>query len=30
MHVRVQSWFPFTVEVCLNGRGWRVKWTPRV
>ena len=22
MHVRVQSWFPFTVEVCLNGREW--------
>jgi hypothetical protein len=20
MHVRVQSWFPFTVEICLNGR----------
>jgi hypothetical protein len=22
MHVRVQSWFPFTVQVCLNGREW--------
>ena len=22
MHVRVQSWFPFTVTVCLNGRNW--------
>jgi hypothetical protein len=22
MHVRVQSWFPFTVDVCLNGREW--------
>lgn len=22
MHVRVQTWFPFTVEVCLNGREW--------
>ena len=22
MHVRVQSWFPFTVSVCLNGRNW--------
>ena len=22
MHVRVQSWFPFSVEVCLNGREW--------
>ena len=22
MHVRVQSWFPFQVTVCLNGRLW--------
>jgi hypothetical protein len=22
IHVRVQSWFPFTVDVCLNGREW--------
>jgi hypothetical protein len=22
MHVRVQSWFPFAVQVCLNGREW--------
>lgn len=22
MHVRLQSWFPFTVHVCLNGREW--------
>ena len=22
MHVRVQSWFPFNVEVCINGRRW--------
>jgi hypothetical protein len=21
-HVRVQTWFPFTVSVCLNGREW--------
>ena len=21
-HVRVQTWFPFTVDVCLNGREW--------
>lgn len=21
-HVRVQSWFPFQVRVCLNGRNW--------
>ena len=22
MHTRSQSWFPFTVQVCLNGREW--------
>jgi hypothetical protein len=22
MHARIQSWFPFTVRVCLNGREW--------
>lgn len=22
IHVRVQTWFPFTVQVCLNGREW--------
>lgn len=22
MHVRVQSWMPFTVQVCCNGRDW--------
>lgn len=22
MHVRVQTWFPFSVTVCLNGREW--------
>jgi hypothetical protein len=22
MHVRVQTWFPFTIQVCLNGREW--------
>jgi hypothetical protein len=22
MHVRLQSWFPFEVELCLNGRHW--------
>lgn len=21
-HVRVQTWFPFTVQVCVNGREW--------
>jgi hypothetical protein len=22
MHLRLQSWFPFTVHICLNGRHW--------
>lgn len=22
MHVRLQTWFPFTMHVCLNGREW--------
>jgi len=22
MHVRTQSWFPFTVHICMNGREW--------
>jgi DNA-binding MarR family transcriptional regulator len=22
MHVRVQTWFPYTLDVCLNGREW--------
>ena len=22
LHVRLQSWFPFTMHVCLNGREW--------
>ena len=22
MHVRLQTWFPFTVQVCINGRLW--------
>jgi hypothetical protein len=22
MHARLQSWFPFTVHVCINGREW--------
>jgi hypothetical protein len=22
MHMRLQTWFPFTVHVCLNGREW--------
>ena len=22
MHGRIQTWFPFTIQVCLNGREW--------
>ena len=22
MHARIQTWFPFTIQVCLNGREW--------
>lgn len=22
MHIRIQSWFPFTIGVCINGREW--------
>lgn len=22
MHVRLQTWMPYTVQICLNGRGW--------
>lgn len=22
MHVRVQTWLPFTVDICINGRDW--------
>ena len=22
MHARLQTWFPFTIQVCLNGREW--------
>lgn len=22
MHVRIQTWFPFTIQVCLNGHEW--------
>jgi len=22
MHVRLQSWFPFTIQICLNGHEW--------
>jgi hypothetical protein len=29
MHVRVQSWFPFTINVCLNGREWLARQMDR-
>ena len=22
MHVRIQTWLPFTIQICLNGRAW--------
>ena len=25
MHVRLQTWFPFTVQVCMNGREWLIR-----
>lgn len=28
-HVRVQTWFPFTVDVCLNGRHWLARQMDR-
>ncbi len=30
MHVRLQSWFPFLVNVCLNGREWLVRQLQQV
>ena len=29
MHVRLQSWFPFTIQVCLNGREWLARQLER-
>lgn len=29
MHVRVQTWFPFTVDLCLNGREWLARQMDR-
>lgn len=25
MHVRLQTWFPFSMQVCLNGREWLIR-----
>ena len=30
MHVRLQTWFPFTVHVCFNGREWLARQMDRV
>lgn len=29
LHVRVQSWFPFCVDICLNGREWLARQMDR-
>jgi len=29
MHARVQTWFPFAVQVCLNGREWLARQLDR-
>jgi hypothetical protein len=29
MHARVQSWFPFTIDFCLNAREWLAKQMDR-
>jgi hypothetical protein len=29
MHVRLQTWYPFTVHVCLNGREWLARQLDR-
>jgi hypothetical protein len=29
MHARVQTWFPFTIQVCLNGREWLARQMDR-
>ena len=22
MNARIQTWFPFSIQICLNGRAW--------
>jgi hypothetical protein len=29
MHIRLQTWFPFTVQICVNGREWLVQQLTR-
>jgi len=30
MHVRLQSWFPFLIHICLNGRNWLARQMTRL
>jgi len=30
MHGRIQSWFPFSIQICLNGREWLARQMDRV
>jgi len=29
MHARLQTWFPFTIEICFNGRSWLARQMDR-
>lgn len=30
MHARIQAWFPFSIQICLSGRGWLAgRWVRR-
>jgi hypothetical protein len=29
MHIRVQTWFPFSIDVCINGRQWLARQMDR-
>jgi hypothetical protein len=29
MHARIQSWFPFSIQVCINGREWLARQMDR-
>ena len=30
MHLRLQTWFPFTIQVCINGREWLARQMDRL
>ena len=30
MHIRLQTWLPFTIQVCINGREWLARQMDRV